>query len=106
MTVQVPPLHNPNIPQQLLLLATAILELLKGRDNSVSSFTLTANATTTTVTDNLFQSDMMPIWTATTLTAAVALASLRVTSRTNGSFVVTHANTADVDKTFLYSRRG
>ncbi len=106
MSVQVPPLNNSNIAQQVLLLSQLLIEMLKGRDNSVGTFTLTANATETTVTDNLFSSDMVPIWMPTTATAATAMTNVRVTTRSNGSFVLTHSNTADVDKTFLYSRRG
>lgn len=106
MTVQVPPLNNPNISQQVLILAQTLIEMLKGRDNSVSSFTLAANATTTTVEDNLFNSDMTPNWTPTTANAAGAMTNLYVSARTNGSFTLTHSNTATTDRTFLYSRRG
>lgn len=106
MTVQVPPLQNQNSAQQLLLLAQTLIEMLKGRDNSTGTFTLTANAATTTVTDNLFSSDMVPVWTPTTATAATAMTNVYVSARTNGSFTLTHANTADADKTFLYVRRG
>lgn len=106
MSLQSPPLVNPNAAQQLLLLAQTIIEMLKGRDNSTGTFTLTANATSTTVTDNLFGSDMVPVWTPTTSTAATAMTNLYVSARANGSFTLTHANTADANKTFLYTRRG
>ncbi len=106
MTVQSPPINNPNTLQQVLLLSQTIFEMLKGRDNSVGTFTLNAGATETTVTDNLFNSDMVPLWVPTTANAATAMTNLRVTTRNNGSFVLTHSNTADADKTFLYSRRG
>lgn len=106
MTLQVPPLQNPNMPQQVLLLAQTIIEMIKGRDNSVGSFTLAENVTTTTVADNLFSSDMIPVWTPTTANAAAAMTDLYVSARTNGSFTLTHANTATTDRTFLYSRRG
>lgn len=106
MTVQVPPLVNPNIPQQLVLLATALLEMLKGRDNSVSSFTLAANVTTTTVTDNLLNSDQTILWTPTTANAAGAMTNLYLSGRAAGSFTLMHSNTATTDRTFYYVRRG
>lgn len=80
--------------------------MLKGRGNSTGTFTLTANATTTTVTDPAFESSMVPSWTPTTAHAATAMTNLYVSARSKGSFTLTHANTADVDKTFLYTRRG
>ena len=106
MTVRVIQLTNPDIKQQLLLIATTINEMLNGRDNSVGTFTLSAGVTSTTVTDNLFNSDMAPLWTPTTSNAAGALSGMYVSSRANGQFVITHANTATTDRTFLYVRRG
>lgn len=106
MTLPVPALTNPDLKQQILLIVSTVIEMLKGRDNSVGTFTLTANATTTTVTDNQFSSDMMPIWTPTTANAAGAMTNLYVSARTKGSFTLTHSNTATNDRVFLYSRRG
>lgn len=106
MTLPVPPLHHSDTRTLVLNIAQTVYEMIKGRDNSVSSVTLTANTTTTTVTDNLFNSDMMPILMPTTANAAGAIANTYVSSRTNGSFVLTHANTATTDRTFIYSRRG
>ena len=106
MTLPVPHKTNPNKDQLLLSMAETMVEMLKGRDNSTSTFTLTANATTTTVTDNLFNSDQMPAWTPTTANAAGAMTNLYVSARTNGSFTLTHANTATTDRVFLYTRRG
>ena len=92
--------------QHRQLIAGTINEMLKGRANNAGSFTLAAGATTTTVIDPAFESVMVPIPVATTATAAAAMTVLRVTTRSNGSFVLTHNNTADVDRTFLYVRMG
>ena len=92
--------------QHRQLIATTVNEMMKGRANNASSFTLTAGATTTTVTDPAFESSMVPVLVPTTATAAAAVTSLYVSTRSNGSFVVTHDNTADIDRTFLYIRWG
>lgn len=106
MTIKVPPLQMADVKQHVLLLAQTIVELLKGRDNSIGTFTLTANDTTTTVTDNLFNSDQTIVWTPTTSNAAGAMTNLYLSARANGSFTLTHANIATVDRTFYYVRRG
>ena len=95
-------------PRFLELVKTTINEMLKGRGNQTSSFTLTDNATTTTVTDNLFAADMTPSWTPTTANAAAetGAGTMYVSARANGSFTITHANNAQTDRTFLYLRAG
>ena len=90
----------------LVLVQRTVNEILKGRGNQVSTLTLAANVTTTTVTDNLFAADMVPVLIPTTANAATALATTYITTRTNGSFILTHANTATTDRTFLYIRGG
>lgn len=78
--------------------------MLKGRSNATGTVTLTASDTTTTVSDNLFQSDMVPVLVPTT--ASAASASPYVSSRTLGSFVLTHDSDAATDRTYLYIRLG
>lgn len=68
----------------------------------IGSFTITANAATTTVNDESFQATMVPLLIPTSANAAAAIATTYVSSRVNGSFVLTHANNAQVDRTFLY----
>lgn len=92
--------------QHRQLIADTVNKIMKGRANNTGSFTLSANTTTSIVTDPAFESSMVPQWTPTTSTAATAMANLRVTTRAKGSFTLTHANTADADKTFLYVRWG
>jgi hypothetical protein len=76
--------------------------IMDGRTRNVGTFTLTANDTTTTVNDARFESHQSVVWSPTTANAATAMTNVRVTTRNQGSFVLTHSNTADVDKTFLY----
>jgi hypothetical protein len=101
------PLPPPvQVPSFLELVKTTINEMLKGRGNQTGSFTLTANASTTTVTDNLFAPDMALSWTPTSANAAAEMPTLYVSSRLSGSFVLTHANNAQTDRTFIYIRGG
>ena len=105
MTLQALPITGEESRHRLLL-ATTVNEILKGRANNTGSVTLTAGATTTTVTDNLFGSNMVPLLVPTTANAAAALATTYVSARANGSFTLTHANAATSNRTFLYVRWG
>ena len=95
-------------PSFLELVRSTVNEMLKGRGNQTASFTLTANATSTTVTDNLFAPDMTLVWTPTSANAAaeVGAGGMYLSARASGSFTVTHANNAQTDRTFVYMRGG
>jgi hypothetical protein len=71
-----------------------------------AGFTLTANATTTTVTNTAVQADSRIFFSPISATAAVVVGSATgvwVSDRTAGvSFTLTHPNTADADKAFSY----
>lgn len=102
MTQPVIPITSGNEAQHRLVIATAVNELLKGRANNTGTLTLTANSATTVVSDNRFNSDMVPLLIATTANAATATANVYVSARANGSFTLTHTNNAQTDRTFLY----
>ena len=76
--------------------------ILNGRTRNQGSVTLTQSATTTVVNDPLFESHQTPVFTPLTATAAAEFGSLYVSSRGNGTFTITHSNTADTDKTLEY----
>ena len=78
--------------------AEALSQLTRKADETI---TLTASATTTTIADAGFRKDDIPFLIPTTGNAAAALATTYVSSRSRGSFVLTHANNAQVDRTFL-----
>lgn len=99
-------LRSVDSAQQLQRHAESINGLIDGKQDVISTCTLAAGVTTTTVTDNKFESTMALFFTPTTANAAGALAGMYVSTRSEGSFVLTHANTATVDRTFLYSRFG
>ena len=85
---------------------TILNEVLRGRMNAVGTVTLTANAATTTIVNNLMAPDMAVFLVPTTANAAAALATTYISTRDSGSFVLTHANNAQADKTFLYVTLG
>lgn len=81
----------------------AIRELIEGRSNAVGTVTLTANATTTTVSAVTVNRNAIVLLSPQTANAAAALATTYVTvAAGGGSFVITHANNAQTDKTFGY----
>lgn len=82
----------------------AIRQLQQGRNNAHGTFTLTANDTSTTVTAINCAAGSHVSITPTSATAAAAVGSATGVYVTpgNGSFVVTHNNTADLDRTFTY----
>lgn len=89
-------------------LATAINQLMEGRSNGFGTVTLTANQATTTLTDVRIGTDTVLSFMATTANAAAEIGAggLYVGTITGGSATITHANNAQVDRTFTYSIQG
>jgi hypothetical protein len=85
---------------------TAIQQLQQGRSNALVLATLTANTTTTTVTAPNCGPGSAPIPVPMTANAAAALATMYISTVSNGSFVVTHANNAQTDRTFRFFTPG
>jgi hypothetical protein len=100
------PIRGLTAEQQLRKHAESINGLIDGKLDVTGSVTLDANAATTVVADNKFESAMVPVFVPITANAASALAGLYVSARTQGGFTLTHANNAQTDKTFLYVRLG
>lgn len=86
-------------------IASVLNNALRGRLNVTGTVTLTAGATSTTVTDDriTFQSyvDFMP----QTANAATAKANIWV-EPADGSFVIHHASSANTDQTFTWAVLG
>lgn len=93
------PWANEKNPQ---VLAVAIRHLAEGRSNAAGQVTLRANETTTTVTSDVISAGCFPLLTPASATAATAMGAgaVYVSAVANGSFVITHNSTADVDRTF------
>lgn len=104
MTVSVPGITETDLKKIVL----AIQQLAAGRSNAVGSVTLTTGAATTTVTDSNCSSSSVPLLTPTTANAAaeVGNGTMYVSAVTNGSFTITHANSATTGRTFKYALHG
>lgn len=86
-------------------LTSAVNNILNGKINSISSVTLTANTTTTTVADLRCTASSVISLMPTSSNAAAALATTYITV-TKQSFTITHANTSSTDRTFNYAVLG
>lgn len=104
MTAYVPSIEETDLKKVIL----AIQQIAAGRSNAVGSVTLTANAASTTVTDNNFAPGSVPKFTPTTANAAAEIGNgtMYVSARANKSFTITHANNVQADRTFLYAIQG
>jgi hypothetical protein len=105
MTISVPGLNETD----LKIINQAIQQLSAGRSNAVGVVTLAvAPATSTTVTSKNCAAGTVPILVPTTANAAAALSGIYVPTATigNGSFVIQHASSAQIDRTFLYALHG
>ena len=94
------------IRQWLTQIARVINRMLTGKFNNTGEVTLTANAASTTVTDSRATAFSCIGFMPTTSNAATAKQTMYVSTRSNGSFVITHANNAQTDKSFVYSLQG
>lgn len=82
-------------------LARAVNGLLRGERNATGQVTLTASSTTSTISDSRITADTVAILMPLTAHAAAAVAGLWQTAAA-GAITLTHASTADVDKTFYF----
>jgi hypothetical protein len=89
------------VEEGLRKVAEVVNSLRDGKINSVGTVTLTANSTTTTITDARISPTSKISLTATSATAA-ATTGLFVTAGT-GSAAITHNSTADTNRTFSYA---
>jgi hypothetical protein len=80
----------------------AIRQLIEGRGNYVGTVTLTANATTTTISKSTINENAVFIPFAQTANAAAALATTYA-AVTKGTVTITHANNAQTDRSFFYA---
>jgi hypothetical protein len=98
--------HPPFSPA--VQIAQTINALINGRANNTGSFTLTANAASTAVTDVGYQTQQKILFTPTTANAAaeIGAGTMYVSAKGQGSFTITHANNSQTDRTFDYIRQG
>jgi hypothetical protein len=86
----------------------SIRELQQGRDNACGTITLTASVTTTVVKSATCAPTSAVFLQATTADAGteVGNGTIYVSAVTYGQFTITHANNAQVDRTFFWTVRG
>jgi len=79
--------------------------IMGGKTNNTGSFTITASAATTVVTDFRAGADSTVIVSPTTASAATewASGSMYVSSTGKETFTVTHTSSSPVDRTFKYA---
>ncbi len=104
MTAYVPGITETDLKKIVL----AIQQLAAGRSNAVGTVTLAIGSTTTVVADKNCAAGSTPLFTPTTANAAaeVGNGTMFVSAVANGSFTITHANSATTGRTFLYAFHG
>ena len=80
----------------------AIIQLVNGRQNSVGDVTLTPNAGSTVVSFENCSTGCRVFLEPRTAHAAAALATTFISAIGQKSFTITHANDAQIDKTFSF----
>ena len=88
-------------------IAEIVTAMQRGRHNNVGTVTLTASATSTTLTDSRIATDSAIILVPTTANASAEMGNgtifISETGRVNGSIVITHANNIQTDRTYRYA---
>lgn len=105
MSGNYPALGEPNLAR----LVQSVRDLYQGRSNATGSFTLAvAPATTTVVAATNCGDGSKILLTPRTANAAAALATTYIlaASVVRGQFTVTHASSAQADRTFGYAIAG
>jgi hypothetical protein len=104
MTAYVPGIAETDLKKIVL----ALQQLAAGRSNAIGSVTLATGSSTTTVTTANCAAGSTPILTPASVGAATELGNgtIYVSAVTNGSFTITHANSATTGRTFLYAVLG
>jgi hypothetical protein len=104
MTAYVPGIAETDLKKIVL----AIQQLAAGRSNAVGTVTLATGGATTVVTDKNCAVGSTLLFTPTTANAATEAGNgtMYVSAVNNGSFTITHANSATTGRTFLYAIAG
>lgn len=83
--------------------ATALGLALDGKANNVFEGTLAAGAASTVFTFNkIVGSQSAVLWAPLTSNAAAALTGMYISAQADGSVTISHANNAQVDRTFVF----
>lgn len=99
-----PPSDPRGWPAWLREAWVAINNILAGKQNVISEVTLTANTTTTTLTDSRIS--VQSVISLMPTTANAAAEAWYIGTQTTGSAIITHANAVSTDRTFKVSYFG
>lgn len=104
MTAFVPGLAETDLKKVVL----AVQQLAAGRSNATGRVTLVTGASTTTVSDPNCAASTVPLLVPASANAAaeVGNGTMFVSAIANGSFTISHANSAVTGRTFLYALQG
>ena len=104
MTAYAPGITETDLKKVVL----AIQQLAAGRSNAVGTVTLATGSSATIVSTPNCAVGSTPILTPATANAATELGNgtMYVSAVTNGSFTITHANSATSGRTFLFALMG
>tara|TARA_R100001082_G_C4365746_1_gene161846 strand:- start:994 stop:1323 length:330 start_codon:yes stop_codon:yes gene_type:complete len=96
------PVSMPDHAQHLRLIANAVNNTLDGKINSTGNITLTASATSTTLTDKRIGLNSVIVLVPTNANSNSAKANLYVSAKDDGSATLTHSSSSNTDQTFDY----
>jgi len=96
------PLSMPDHGQHLRLVSTSLNNTIEGKLNSTGTVTLSASATSTTLSDVRIGGNSVILFTPTTSNGATANANLFVSAKASGTATLTHASSSNADQTFDY----
>jgi hypothetical protein len=104
VTAFVPGLTETDLKKVIL----ALQQLAAGRSNAVGAVTLATGASTTTVSDPNCAAGTVPLLAPASANAAAEAGNgtMYVSAVANGSFTISHANSATAGRTFHYALQG
>lgn len=100
LQLEPPPADEKQYPGWLRNFWVRFTTTQQGKLNCVTTVTLAASTTVTTLTDQRISEDSDIAWSPRSANAAAATTNVYVSSKTKGSAVFTHANAATTDRTY------
>ena len=96
------PLTNPDTKAHARQCAITINNVMDGKINSTGEITLTASATSTTLSDARIGANSVILFMPRSANARTALNTLYVSARASGSATLTHASSTNTDQDLSY----
>lgn len=96
------PVFEPDDTQHRIRIGSWAVQVMQGKLNNTGSVTLTALATSTTVVDARAGINSFIGFTPLTSSGAVEIATMYLSTRGDGQFIITHSNSVIADRTFVY----